>query len=73
MKTLATSTAAIVLALGLTGSAFANATRADASAKHAKHHVRRHHRPTHKHTGIGPGGDQDSDNHGAPSDGDGNF
>ena len=72
MKTLATCTAAIVLALGLSGSALANATRADSSAKHTKHHLR-HHRPTHTHTGIGPGGDADSDNHGAPSDGDGNL
>ena len=72
MKTLATSTAAIALALSLSGTALANATRVDSSAKHAKHPLR-HHRPTHKHTGIGPGGDQDSDNHGAPSDGDGNF
>jgi hypothetical protein len=35
------------------------------------HHHRRHHRKP--HTGIGPDGDRDGDNSGAPSDGDRNF
>ena len=40
MKTMATSITAIALALSLSGSALANASRADSSAKHAKHHLR---------------------------------
>jgi hypothetical protein len=55
------------------------ATAQSALAQTRAHHQTRHHhhiaktRKHHQGTGIGPGGDQDSDNHGAPSDGDGNL
>jgi len=41
--------------------------------KHHRHHHRRHHRRVVQRPTIGPGGDEDSDNSGAPSDGDGNI
>jgi hypothetical protein len=68
MKTIATATGALVLALTLSGAALAQTSTTH--ARHAGHH-RLHH--ANARTGIGPGGDQDGDNHGAPSDGDGNF
>lgn len=67
------ATPVLIAALG--GAVLAGAaTAAPAShsvkpAAHATHH-KRHHHATHK---IGPGGDRDGDNSGAPSDGDGNF
>jgi hypothetical protein len=59
-----------LLALGVSGTAAATPT-----ASHSKHKAHRsaHHRPAHKHTGIGPGGDLDGDNHGGSTDGDGNI
>jgi hypothetical protein len=39
--------------------------------KHHRHHHRRHHRQVVRKPTIGPGGDRDGDNSGAPSDGDG--
>ena len=72
MKTLATFASALAVALGLGGSALADAAHTGAVTHHPKHHLR-HHRATPTHMRIGPGGDQDSDNHGAPSDGDGNL
>jgi hypothetical protein len=57
------------------GSTFAIANAA--AATHHKHHSTKHHRVTHHSTknGIPQGnvGDNDPDNHGAPSDGDGNI
>jgi hypothetical protein len=73
MKTLAATLSSLALALSLGGPALAQSLSAGHTSKpkHAKPHHARHH-VTH-HTGIGPGGDGDGDNHGAPSDGDGNF
>lgn len=74
MKNLAILTAVLAFALGLVGSALAASATQHGSrpTRHAARH-HRHHRPAHRRTGIGPGGDQDADNHGAASDGDGNF
>ena len=50
-------------------------TAAAATVRHAHtHHVHRAHHARHHHLGIPQhnGGDRDSDNNGAPSDGDGN-
>lgn len=51
-----------------------SATLAVAGAKPRPHHVKRSHPTQPHHSGIPQhnGGDHDSDNHGAPSDGDGN-
>ena len=72
MKTLATFASALAIALGLGGSALADAAHTGVATHHHKHHLR-HHRPAATHPRIGPGGDQDGDNHGAPTDGDGNL
>jgi hypothetical protein len=57
----------------LVGFGFATAVPASA-ARHPSHHSARHHHTT-VHTGIPQhnGGDQDADNNGGPSDGDGNI
>jgi hypothetical protein len=68
--------AAVVAAFGITAT---TGTALAASKHHSKHHSRhhstRHHKPTHHSTGIPQGnvGDNDADNHGGPSDGDGNI
>jgi hypothetical protein len=72
MKSIAATIGTLVIALGLGGTALAGPQQRTASKAKLAHHHRRHHR-RHMHTGIGPGGDQDGDNHGAPSDGDGNL
>jgi hypothetical protein len=73
MKRLALLLACVALLLGLSGSALANSSlHAGSRSKHVKHHIRDH-RPAPKGTAIGPRGDGDADNHGAPTDGDGNF
>ena len=65
--------------LGITSVSISAATLGTASAAlaetHGGHHRHHHHRHrTHHHVGIpqNNGGDRDSDNNGAPSDGDGN-
>jgi hypothetical protein len=67
---------ALVLAALVAGSfasnAFASSQRIPSTArKHKKHHAKKHHKQRVVRSTIGPGGDNDSDNHGAPSDGDG--
>jgi hypothetical protein len=69
MKLIATTLGTLTLAVSLAGSGLAQSR---VSSKRPLTHHRVHH-VRHMHTGIGPGGDQDGDNHGAPSDGDGNF
>ena len=60
-------TAVVSLGLGL-------ATAVPASAaRRARHHHVRHQRSVHHGIPQGNGGDQDADNNGGPSDGDGNI
>ena len=69
-------TVALVGSLGVTaatGSAFAATKHA---THHRTHHVTHHRSTHHKSSGGIPqngGGDNDADNHGGPSDGDGNI
>ena len=70
------ATLALVLAALVAGSfasnAFASSQRIPSTArKHKKHHAKKRHKQRVVRSTIGPGGDNDSDNHGAPSDGDG--
>jgi hypothetical protein len=63
---------AVVASLGVTA---ATGSAAAASKHHSRHHTS-HHRTHHKSSGGIPqngGGDNDADNHGGPSDGDGNL
>ena len=66
---------ALLALLGTVTGATAQSALAQTRAHHQKHH--HHHAANtpkrHHGTGIGSGGDQDGDNHGAPSDGDGNL
>jgi hypothetical protein len=57
--------ALIALLFALLSLSVAVGNASAAPRNHTRHH--RHHVPRK----IGPGGDEDSDNHGAPSDGDG--
>ena len=72
MKALAATVCALSIAVGLSGMALA-APLHNGNAKRSVHH--RHHHRRHRHHGIPQhnGGDQDNDNNGGPSDGDGNF
>jgi hypothetical protein len=59
--------AGVLLSLGL-------ATAVPASAaRHPRHHTTHHHRSVHSGIPQHNGGDQDADNNGGPSDGDGNI
>lgn len=65
--------AAVVASLGVSATA-ANALATHHSRHHTTHHT--HHKSTHKKSSGIPqngGGDNDADNHGGPSDGDGNL
>ena len=65
--------ALVVMMLG--GATFSLASASAASHHRRSHHSTRHH-STHHSSGIPQGknaGDGDSDNHGGPSDGDGNI
>ncbi len=68
---LAAGLLALAVLAGGAGTGIAQASSHDAhAARHHKRHHKRHHRsriPQHN------GGDQDSDNNGGPSDGDGNI
>ena len=69
---------AILVAVFASFGATATAGNALAATHHHSkrhHHSTRHHTSRHKSSGIPQGnvGDNDSDNHGGPSDGDGNI
>jgi hypothetical protein len=73
LSKLSTATIAVCALLGLSVPALAQAGGAGAHAA-SRHHVVRHRH--HRHHSAIPqhnGGDQDADNNGGPSDGDGNI